>query len=190
MSSAVEAQTRVFDPDRVFLCRACSFELWTPIAALSVSGVGLYDDVRFPGRLLVSLEPHYDHIDDVPVDLLNAFMADIRVASQALRDVVGADRVNLAVLGNAESHVHAHLIPRTASSEPQPSRSPWQDPRPLQPLGSALRAQVLVGLTDRLTPSECGPLRHGAWSGDTVALSGPRPGQNTSTPSHKDQSFK
>lgn len=55
-----------------------------------------------------------------------------------LRELTEATRVNYAVLGNAEPHLHAHLIPRFPALEPVPHRPPWEDPRERRSLGERL----------------------------------------------------
>ena len=123
-------------------CSDCGFELWHPLAALSVCDVGLYDDARFPGRMIVSLREHVEHLDEVRPDLLSRLMQDVVAASTVLRKTLGADRVNVAFLGNQVAHVHAHLIPRYGASEPMPTQAPWSDPRPTAKLGAQTRRDV------------------------------------------------
>lgn len=132
------------------VCAVCGFELWVAIGSLTVTSVGLYDDARFPGRLLVSLHSHYEHLEDVPEGLANCFIGDIQLAARTLRKVTGAERINVAVLGNREPHVHAHLVPRYSLQEPVPRSSPWEDPRPRQRLGEADRTRLVHDLTRAL----------------------------------------
>lgn len=115
-----------------------------------MSDVGLYDDKRFPGRLLLSLRDHYDHLDEVPDGLLTDLTRDIKHVSRVLRDGLGADRVNVAVLGNLEPHVHAHVIPRYQAREPLPARAPWQDPRPLIKFATEELDRVISDLSEKL----------------------------------------
>jgi diadenosine tetraphosphate (Ap4A) HIT family hydrolase len=120
------------------------------VGTLTVTSVGLYDDGRFPGRLLVSLNPHYEHLEEVPEHLAHSFTSDIQFASRMLRKVTGAERVNVAILGNQEPHVHAHLIPRLPLHEPIPHRSPWEDPRPRERLAAADRTRLTHDLSRAL----------------------------------------
>ncbi|WP_396652300.1 HIT family protein [Microbacterium sp. SLBN-146] len=92
--------------------------------------MGLYSDARFPGRCIVSLNEHAEHLDDLPKDTVSSFMINVAMASKALRIATDAPRINVAILGNQEGHVHAHLIPRYPDSEPLPNKAPWEDPRP------------------------------------------------------------
>lgn len=127
-------------------CVACGFTLWNPVADLTVSAVGVYSDARFPGRSLLVLNEHYEDLTHLPLDVAAAFHADLRAYADALREVTGAQRLNYAVLGNAEPHVHWHIFPRHPQTEPAPDKSPWDDPRPRL----ALPAAQLDGLVIRL----------------------------------------
>lgn len=130
-------------------CAVCSFTLWHPISTLGVSTLGLYDDARFPGRTLVVLNEHHDHLDEVPPALAAAFVSDVQRVAGVLRGL-GASRANVAILGNQEPHVHAHVIPRRAHAEPLPHRSPWDDPRPREPLPPAEASSWIHTLRDHL----------------------------------------
>lgn len=112
-------------------CDVCGFELWYPIDApmLRVSQLGLYNEDRFPGRVLLVLTEHQEHLDKLPGQVLSAFWSDAALVGGILRRVTNALRVNYAVLGNAQPHLHAHLIPRL-DTDPLPTRPPWNDPRP------------------------------------------------------------
>lgn len=110
-------------------CEVCGFVLWKPMVQLSHSSLGLYSDARFPGRSILTLENHFESLDEVYPDTLLGFTMDIRRASRGIREATGCARVNVAILGNAVSHVHAHLIPRWPGSESRPHQSPWNDER-------------------------------------------------------------
>jgi diadenosine tetraphosphate (Ap4A) HIT family hydrolase len=120
-----------------YACGTCGFTLWRPLATLDVSTLGLYDDARFPGRCLLALHEHYEDLSAVPPALLSRFILDVRCAGAAITAAIGADRMNYAVLGNVEPHVHFHLIPRIFATDPIPRRPPWEHPAPVSPLASA-----------------------------------------------------
>jgi len=136
-------------------CRICGFELWVPIAGLSVSTVGLYDDARFPGRCLVALNEHYDHLEDVPESTASKLMNEMQAVGRALRATLNALHVNYAVLGNTHPHVHAHVIPRYAD-DPNPLRPPWEHPLPATALSRSQRDRIIGRL--RLTLESAGEL--------------------------------
>ncbi len=108
-----------------YACSRCGFSLWLPVAELRVSSLGLYDDDRYPGRCLLVLNEHFEDFSQLPSSLIEDFVADLQRAAQAITRVVGAERMNYALLGNVEPHVHFHLIPRTPIGDPAPGQSPW-----------------------------------------------------------------
>jgi diadenosine tetraphosphate (Ap4A) HIT family hydrolase len=117
-----------------YACPTCGFELWLPLVRLDVSTLGLYNDARFPGRSILALHEHYDDLGDVEPDLLARFILDVRRSGRAIKTAARADRMNYAVLGNVEPHVHFHLIPRVRANDSVPNRPPWEHPLPVSPL--------------------------------------------------------
>ena len=133
-----------------YVCSVCGFALWNPVCQLRVSFLGLYNDARFPGRALLVLNEHIEHWEDIPSSLLNAYVADSQKAIKALSAVTNAERVNLAVLGNTDAHVHFHLIPRYPEREELPNKSPWNDPRPQTKLDKDAMKELIAALTEQL----------------------------------------
>ncbi len=140
------------DPSEQWSCAACDFRLWIPVHApgLTTARVGLYDDGRFPGRCIVVLEEHHEHLDALPPEALAALWSDVARVGGAVRAVTGAVRVNYAVLGNAARHLHVHVIPRQPSAEELPTRPPWNDPRPLMGLRPGAVEELRSALGTRL----------------------------------------
>jgi diadenosine tetraphosphate (Ap4A) HIT family hydrolase len=124
----------------------CGFVLWNPIAQSDYSSLGLYDDARFPGRSILRLKTHYDSLEEVPTDILMGFMQDVQVAMAAIRTASGAARVNVAILGNRDPHVHAHLVPRFPLAEEFPDCSPWNDLRLKTSLPVAEKARIIAAI--------------------------------------------
>jgi diadenosine tetraphosphate (Ap4A) HIT family hydrolase len=131
-------------------CIHCQFQLWNPISTLQFSAVGLYDDSRFPGRCIVLLDHHAENFEDLDEDIAAEFMKDVRAVAQALKAVTGSQRINIAILGNAEPHVHAHLIPRFPDNEDFPNSSPWDDPRPKTKLSGDERIALIHDISKSL----------------------------------------
>jgi diadenosine tetraphosphate (Ap4A) HIT family hydrolase len=125
-----------------WLCSACGFDFYVPIGALRYTYVGLYDDARFPGRCLVAYRDHVEDFAEMSDASAHEFMDDVRRVGRILRRVVSADRVNYAVLGNAVTHVHAHVIPRW-DTDPLPTKAPWSDPRLATPLPEGERLDLV-----------------------------------------------
>lgn len=98
----------------------------------------------------MSFNTHYDHLEDMTSEHLEAFMDDVTAATKAIKHVTGSGRVNFAVLGNAVSHVHAHLVPRYPEQEELPHKSPWDDPRPHSNLDTDVAQGYMRQLADRI----------------------------------------
>ena len=131
-------------------CSTCGFELWLPISKLEVSTAGLYDDARFPGRTIVSLNEHQEHLEDLSSELLLQFMMDVQDTVWAIKAATSVERVNVAILGNAVSHVHAHLIPRYPEVEAKPQNSPWDDPRIKEKMDTEVKLEFIQKIRNKL----------------------------------------
>lgn len=128
----------------------CGFVLWNPVAQSETSRLGLYDDARFPGRCILRLDAHYESLEELPEDVLMSFMQDIQAAMSAIKAATGAARVNVAILGNRDPHVHAHLIPRFPGEEEFPDCSPWNDMRVKAALPDESRITIMSGIWQAL----------------------------------------
>ena len=139
--------TRLIPPEGLTICDVCGFTLYHPILGLGATTLSLYDDVRFPGRCILTLGTPHEHnhwptLEDMGPGNVQAFMEELLPVSRALGRVTGAKRVNVAFLMNTVEHVHAHLIPRTGL-DPRPGKSPWNHPRPASPMHRQCRNQVM-----------------------------------------------
>lgn len=128
----------------------CGFMLWNPITKSELSSLGLYDDARFPGRCILRLNAHYDSLEDLSADVLMSFMRDVQRSISAIRAATGAARVNVAILGNRDPHVHAHLIPRFPDEERFPDCSPWNDLRQKVNLSAESRTALMDSILQSL----------------------------------------
>jgi len=133
-------------------CMDCGFELWIPISDLRCSTIGLYNDARFPGRCLLMFNEHVEALEDLDGEALENWMLDLRAASTVIKKVAGARRINLAILGNAEPHLHAHLIPRIPDDDPIPTQSPWDHPLSAMALDPHRVDELVRQLKDELAP--------------------------------------
>jgi diadenosine tetraphosphate (Ap4A) HIT family hydrolase len=129
-----------------FTCSVCGFSLWLPIESIGVSYLGLYNDARFPGRCILALKNHCEHWEDLNASVLHQLVDESQRVIQAIKGVTGSERVNLAVLGNTDGHIHFHLIPRFPLEESSPGRSPWNDPRPRSPMPEGQVDALIAGL--------------------------------------------
>jgi len=131
-----------------YACDECGFDLWLPVANLSVSVLGFYDDARFPGRCILAFRDHAEELTQLADEDAGAFMDDARTAARAIYAATRCDRLNYAILGNTVPHLHWHLIPRTLKDDPIPTRPPWEHPDPQTKL-PRMETKPLIGAIQR-----------------------------------------
>ncbi len=139
-------------PDASYTCDTCGFSVADPLARLSGSTLGLFPDRRLPGRCVLVIDGHHEHFEEVPHELAQRFMADTRLAAQAIREVTGSQRLNYAMLGNQVAHLHMHVMPRGGPGDSNPLVSPWELDEPEAPLPDSTRndlRQRIVGALAR-----------------------------------------
>ena len=66
----------------------------------------------YPGFCRVILNRHVKEMTDLPENERLALMTIVFAVEQAVREVLRADKINLASLGNKTPHLHWHVIPR------------------------------------------------------------------------------
>jgi diadenosine tetraphosphate (Ap4A) HIT family hydrolase len=130
-------------------CPTCGFRIGEPLARLEVSDLCFVSDRRFPGRCVVSLRHHATELFDLAPELRRAFAEDVSAAAAAIHRAVGAHKMNYEILGNADPHVHCHLIPRQLN-EPEPKAPAWLHPAPQRELApeaaEAIKRLIAAGL--------------------------------------------
>jgi diadenosine tetraphosphate (Ap4A) HIT family hydrolase len=109
------------------VCDTCGFKLGECIAKLEVSNLCFVSDHRFPGRCVVILHQHATELSDLSLSARHAFADDVSTAARAIKLAVNAFKMNYEILGNADPHVHCHLIPRQLD-EPRPKVPAWLHP--------------------------------------------------------------
>ncbi|HWT11457.1 MAG TPA: HIT domain-containing protein [Allosphingosinicella sp.] len=82
------------------------------VAALPLSAVRLMRDANYPWLLLVPRRPGLAEIVDLSAAERTQLMAEIALASEALRETAPCDKLNVAALGNMVRQLHVHVIAR------------------------------------------------------------------------------
>ncbi len=83
-----------------------------PVADWPLSRVLLMNDARFPWLILVPRVPDAREIHRLPDDTRAALFDEITRATARLEEVTGADKMNVAALGNMVPQLHVHVIAR------------------------------------------------------------------------------
>ncbi|MYD43540.1 MAG: HIT family protein [Gammaproteobacteria bacterium] len=72
----------------------------------------LMNDQRFPWLILVPRLTGLRDFHEVPHEQRNSLYHEIDMASQTVKAMIDADKVNVAALGNQVSQLHVHVIGR------------------------------------------------------------------------------
>ncbi len=87
---------------------------------LELCHVRLVDDARFPWLLLIPRRLDLVEIIDLPAEERVILMSEIALASSALRTVSGAQKLNVAALGNMVPQLHVHVVGRSSGDAAWP----------------------------------------------------------------------
>ena len=96
------------------------------IAELDVSTAILNRDWQFyKGSTLLVFRDHVTELHHLTPNLRHRFMADACHVAEALVKSFQPQKMNHALLGNSEPHLHWHMIPRR-ESDPFPTHAIWE----------------------------------------------------------------
>ena len=101
-----------------------------PICDLALSRVLLMNDARFPWAILVPRRPALVEFHDLAPADRDVLGEEAALVSAALQKLTGAQKMNVAALGNVVRQLHVHVIARVEGD------AAW--PRPVWGVGSAV----------------------------------------------------
>jgi diadenosine tetraphosphate (Ap4A) HIT family hydrolase len=78
------------------------------------------------GYALVLLKAHVREPFELPRDVQSEHFGEVMRAAEALSKTFAPLKMNYSCYGNAEPHVHWHLVPRY-EDDPHPGQDPWRD---------------------------------------------------------------
>ena len=111
-----------------------------PVCDLGLSSVRLMRDANYPWVLLVPRRDNLAEIIDLSPEERTELMDEIGRVSEALRQAVPCDKLNVAALGNRIRQLHIHVIARTSGD------AAWPNPV----WGAASPREYSVGEADSL----------------------------------------
>jgi len=91
-----------------------------PIGDLALSSVRLMNDARYPWLILVPRRAEATEIVELDRADRAVLMEEIALASEALRALPGADKINVGALGNVVRQLHVHVVARRVGDEAWP----------------------------------------------------------------------
>jgi diadenosine tetraphosphate (Ap4A) HIT family hydrolase len=78
------------------------------------------------GYALVLLKQHVREPFDLPPDVQREHFREVMRAAEAIDATFRPAKMNFSCYGNAEPHVHWHIVPRY-EDDPHPGKDPWQE---------------------------------------------------------------
>jgi diadenosine tetraphosphate (Ap4A) HIT family hydrolase len=117
------------------------------VITLPETHVVLADEQAYPGYCILYLKDHHEQLDELPLERQSRLWDDVARVAGVLRRELAPARLNYACLGNFVTHVHWHVIPRTAD-DPEAQHPIWVRPlaERLKPLPGAERDALVARL--------------------------------------------
>ena len=127
-------------------------ELPRVIARMKSGWAVLGDPQITHGYCLLLPDPVVPDLNALGGDARRQFLADMATLGDALLAETGAERINYEILGNVEPALHAHVIPRHSSEDPDLRRKPvwhhdWSAAPPFTLKLSALARRLAARLS-------------------------------------------
>ena len=95
----------------------------------------LNPDQLFRGYTFLTLKQHAEHLHLLPTRVQKQYLNDVLQVARALAKALKPDRLNYELLGNAQAHLHWHIVPRY-SNDPMWGRPIWAGNSPRKRLTS------------------------------------------------------
>lgn len=102
-------------------CRYCTASLaeldslMVHVTDLDRSRVFLLRDQTHRGRCVLLLKQHARELFELAPEDLSVFMAEAAQLAAAITQLAPCDKVNYAIYGDRNEHIHMHLVPKTQS---------------------------------------------------------------------------
>lgn len=128
------------------------------VGDLPLSRVLLMNDARYPWLILVPRRAAISEIFDLEDAEQLAVWQEANAVAEGLKDLVGADKMNIATLGNVVSQLHVHVVARVQGDAAWPApvwgRGEAQPYTPDAQAAFVARVQSLLA-GELFQPAEC-----------------------------------
>ncbi len=81
----------------------------------------------FEGYTIFAFKNHFSELHQLDNNLKNKFLCEMSLVAEAVNRAFKPKKINYAMLGNTDPHMHWHLIPRY-SNDPKPKDTIWNIP--------------------------------------------------------------
>jgi len=122
------------------------------VIARMLSGWAVLGDPQITsGYCLLLPDPVVSHLNALVGDARQQFLDDMAALGDAVLEATGAERINYEILGNVEPALHAHVIPRHATEDPELRKNPvwlhdWKAAPPIDSDALALARRIAARL--------------------------------------------
>lgn len=113
-----------------------------PINNLGVCRVYLQNNSNFPWLILVPMRPNIKEIFDLEQVDYEQMMSEVRAITKHFSIFTGADKMNVATLGNVVPQLHIHIIARFENDAAWPNPV-WNASLPSAPYAPE-KAELLI----------------------------------------------
>ena len=120
------------------------------LCELALSTALLARDPRFHWVILVPRIDGLRDLHDVPPEHRATLFDEIERVSRAIGRIVGADKINVAALGNQVAQLHVHVIARRTDDAAWPDPV-WSAPPADAPLAGAELAARVIRIKEHIT---------------------------------------
>ncbi len=134
-----------------WICQSLSRDAHLVYYETKTSLAKLNPDQLFRGYTFLTLKQHREQLHLLPDRQRKQFLDDMLTVATALAKALNPDRLNYELLGNAQAHLHWHLVPRYAN-DPMWGRPIWAGTRPRKRLTTEDYAQLKTNIQSHLPP--------------------------------------
>lgn len=120
------------------------------VREMATGYVVLADTQYFPGYTIFLAKIHVTELHLMPEKLKLQFLNEMSQVSEACSIAFHADKMNIEMLGNGDSHAHWHLLPRHNGDTPKPGPIWWVDPEIMYADDSAPTSEELEAMKSKL----------------------------------------
>lgn len=100
------------NPDPCFYCTDAYKDYMQEICRLDTSTVFLHNEQEYPGRCIVVLNDHKTELFQLSPAQRASYMDSVAAVAQAVDRLFNPVKINYAVYGDIDSHIHFHVVPK------------------------------------------------------------------------------
>lgn len=118
------------------------------VCQLQLCKVLLMNDTAYPWLILVPAQNDIVELTDLKETDQQLLMSEIVQASEVLKSLTGADKMNIATLGNMVPQLHVHVIARFKGDAAWPAPV-WGKTQPI-PYTDVIKDKLISALQEKL----------------------------------------